>query len=94
MVNLKRICVSALNLKIISFFHENPSTVDTSRGIAAWLNHDRKEIKKALDFLASQGILTAHRTGSTVAYAYTQDKKTIEGVEKFLQNQSRRDAHV
>lgn len=86
MVDLKRICVSALNLKIISFFHENPSTVDTSRGIAAWLNHDPKEIKKALDYLVSQGILTAHRMGSTVAYAYTQDKETIERIEKVLQN--------
>ncbi len=86
MVDLKEICESGLNLKIISFFHENPSTVDTSRGIAAWLNHDRKEIKRALDFLVSQNILSAHRTASTAAYAYTQDKKTIEWVGKFLQN--------
>lgn len=90
MADLKKICESRLNLKIISFFHENPSTVDTSRGIAAWLNHDRKEIKRALDFLVSQNILTTHRTASTAAYAYTQDKKTIEGVEKLLQNQENR----
>ena len=61
--------------------------MDTSRGIAAWLNHDRKEIKRALDFLVSQNILTTHRTASTIAYAYTQDRKTAEEIEKLLQNQ-------
>lgn len=84
MVNLKKVCRYPLNLKIISFFHKNPSMVDTSRGIAAWLNYDRKEIKKALDFLVSQNILVPHRMGSTVAYAYTQDKKIIACIEKFL----------
>ena len=87
MADLKKICESRLNLKIISFFHENPSTVDTSRGIAAWLNHDSKKIKKALDYLVNQGILIAHGTASTIAYAYTQDRKTAEEIEKLLQNQ-------
>lgn len=86
MDNLKKVCESALNLKIISFFHENPSSVDTSRGIAAWLNHDHRQIQEALDYLAGQRILIAHRSGSTVAYAYTQDKKALKEIEKILQN--------
>ncbi len=89
MADLKKICESSLNLKIISFFHENPSIVDTSGGIATWLNHDRKEIKKVLDYLAGQNILVSHHTGSTTAYAYTQDKEIIEQIEKILQIQNR-----
>ena len=86
MVDLKKISGPSLNLKIISFFHENPSTVDTARGLAAWLNHDQEGIKEALDYLVRQNILITHCTGSTIAYAYTQDKKTVEKIEKFLQN--------
>lgn len=85
MVDLEKICLCSLNLKIISFFHENPSTVDTAHSIAAWLNHDYTEIKTRLDYLVTQRILNSHRTGSTVAYCLTQDKKIINGIEKFLQ---------
>ncbi len=86
MINLKKICEFPLNLKIISFFQENPQTLDTSRGLATWLNHERGEIKKALDFLVSQEILVAHRTRSTIAYAYTQNKEIINQIKKFLAN--------
>ncbi|MBL7084747.1 MAG: hypothetical protein ISS43_01380 [Candidatus Omnitrophica bacterium] len=85
MVDLKKVCKSVLNLKIISFFYENPATVDTPRGIAAWLSHDQKEIKKALDYLVSQNILIAHRTRSTIAYCLTQDKKIVDQIERFLE---------
>ncbi len=83
-VALKKICKSALNLKIISFFHENPHVLDTAQGLCAWINYDCAKIKKALDFLVSQGILVAHSTGATVAYAYTQEKKIVEQIGKFL----------
>lgn len=86
MADLKKICEFSLNLKIINFFREHLSTIDTARGIAAWLNHDQEEIKKALDYLVSQNILISHRTGSTIAYAYTQDKKVVKKIEKFLKN--------
>lgn len=85
-LELKRICKSALNLKIISFFHEHPATVDTAHGIAAWLNHNREEIKEALNFLVRHKILISERTDSTIAYAYTQDKQVIREIDRFLQN--------
>ena len=88
MPNLKKICGSGLNLKIISFFHENPSTVDTSGGIATWLNCDSEEIKKVLDYLVSQNILLSHHTGSTIAYAYTQDRKIVKQIEKILKGRA------
>ncbi|MFH1045982.1 MAG: hypothetical protein V1727_03360 [Candidatus Omnitrophota bacterium] len=88
MTGLKKVCEIPLNRKVISFFHENPSTVDTSRAIAAWLNCERKEVKKALDYLVTQGILLPHRIGASTAYAYTQDKKIIFKIEKILNIQT------
>lgn len=88
--DLKKICESSLNLKIISFFHENPSTLDTARSIAGWLNHNSQEVKLALDYLVNQNILTSHQTGSTIAYAYTQDKEVIDRLDKILKNKKQK----
>ena len=87
MADIKKLLESKLNLKIISFYNENPSTVDTSRSIAAWLNWERKEVKRALDNLCKFKILIPHRIGSSIAYAYTQDKRIIKEIEKFLRTQ-------
>ena len=84
MADLKKLCKTELNLKIISFFHENPATVDTVRGITAWLNHNREQMQKALDYLVRQKILISHRTGSTAAYGYTQNKKVVKEIGRFL----------
>lgn len=83
---LEKICKFSLNLKIVSFFHENPSMIDTARGISSWLNHDYRQVKRALDVLVSQDILIAHRTSSTTAYGYTQNKELIVQIGKFLKN--------
>ncbi len=88
--DLKRICKFPLHLKIIVFFHKHPSTIDTARGIAAWLNHDQKELGKVLDYLVSKNILTSHSTGSTTAYGYTQDREIVKKIEKFLRDKDRR----
>lgn len=89
MVDLKKVCKTPLNLKIISFFHEHPATVDTPRSIAAWLNHDPEQTQQALDYLVSQNILIVHQTGSTIAYAYTQDKEIVDQIEKTLQKRGK-----
>ena len=81
---LRKVCKSDPHAKIISFFHENPSTVDTSQNLAAWLNFELSKIEKALDYLVKQNILIVHQTGSTTAYAYTQDKETIKEIAEFL----------
>lgn len=86
MVKLKKIINSPLDIKILSFYQENPSTVDTSRAIAGWLNHERKEVKKALDHLVAQRFLVPHRIGASIAYAYTQDKKILRQIKSALKN--------
>lgn len=87
MAKLKQICQSKLNLKILSFFHQHSGAIDTPRGLAAWLNHDCDEVKKALEELAEQGVLLAHKMRATAAYGLTQNKKTIKELEKILANQ-------
>lgn len=84
MAELKKICKQPLVFEIVSFFHENPQALDTAHSIAAWLNHDREEIKKALELLGNQGILTTHQTGGTTAYAFTQEKEIVKKIDKFL----------
>ncbi len=91
MINIKKICQTALVLKIISFFYENPTTVETSSNIAAWLNSDCKKVKKTLDYLVGINILVAHYIDSTIAYAYTQDKDILKEIKKFLKNKRRKD---
>jgi len=87
MANLKKICQTALNLKIVTFFHQHRGAIDTPAGLAAWLNHNREEVKKALEHLAEQEILIAHKLRSTTAYALTQNKKIIKEIEKILKKE-------
>ncbi|MFH0790349.1 MAG: hypothetical protein V2A64_01820 [Candidatus Omnitrophota bacterium] len=92
--NLKKICACPLNLKILLFFQENPSTVDTANSLAAWINVSRDEIEKALEYLVAKGILIQHYIRGTKAYAYTQDKKSINQIEKFLKTRKEGEADV
>ena len=69
-----------INRKIIRFFLENPSSIDTSRGIAAWINEDANKTERALHSLAKAKILVSHATALTCAYACTTDKNTISKI--------------
>ena len=70
--------------KILKFFHENPASIDTARGVATWTNQDTKEVKRDLKKLASMELLVAHKVSSTIGYSYTRDKKLISKIGKLL----------
>ncbi len=74
-----------INRKIIRFFLENPSSIDTSRGIATWINENVDRTEKALQALAKAKILILHKTELTSAYAYTTDKRTISSIRLRLE---------
>jgi hypothetical protein len=80
----KKIFASAIHLKIIRFFHENQSSIDTPRGVATWIGEDRTKVKSALEDLVKHKILTAHRSPSTTGYGYTRDAALISKIEKTL----------
>lgn len=83
-MDLSKILRSSIQVEIISFFHRHPSTIDSVRGIATWVNHDIKDVEKALEELVSLNILIAHRTNYATAYAYTTDKIIISKIKKLF----------
>ena len=83
-MDINKIFQSDLNVKIISFFHENQASIDTPRGIATWIGEDRSKVKAALEKLVKADILVAHRATSTTGYSYTCDDKLISKIKKLL----------
>ena len=83
-MELDKILKTKSLLKILKFFHENPASIDTARGVATWTNQDVREVRTALKKLADYGLLTAHKVSSTTAYSYTRNEKDIQKIEIFL----------
>ena len=71
-------------VKIIRFFVDNPSSIDTARGISAWTNLDRNETQKILEDFSKKGILIAFRTSSTIGYSLSENKKTLKALKQIL----------
>jgi len=87
-MNLKKFFNSQLHKQIIVFFQENPNSIDTPRGIAAWVGCSRDEAKKALEELAEAGILNSISTSSTSGYSFTSDKDVVKRIEKLIKQNS------
>lgn len=87
-MDLSKAIGSGLKLKIIRFFHENQASIDSPRGVAAWVASDRPSVKKALEELVSLGLLVANRSTSTTGYSYTRDPKLIQAIARFLKKKS------
>ena len=80
----KKVFSSPIHLKIIKFFHENQSSIDTPRGVATWIGEDRAKVKAALEDLVKNKILIADRATSTTGYGYTRDTALISKIGKLL----------
>jgi hypothetical protein len=83
-MDLNKFLKVPIYFKIIKFFHENPASIDTPRGLAAWTGESRQNVKKALSKLADLKILTSHDVSSTTAYSYTRDSKLVKKVGASL----------
>jgi hypothetical protein len=88
MIDLDKIFQSELHFKIVTFFYQNPSSVDTAKGIAPWVNHEPKEVKEALEELVGFGILVAHRSDLVTGFAYTQDKEISKLIANYFKNKT------
>ena len=80
---------SAIHLKVIEFFHENQSAIDTPRGVATWISEDRETVKKVLEDLVNMDILIAHRSSSITGYSYTREAKLLSRIKKLLAKKKR-----
>lgn len=76
---------SDLHRKIVSFFYENPSSIDTPRGISTWVRGDYDEVKKVLKELAQFNILIAHKVSSMTGYSFTRSPKIVSQIKKVLE---------
>ncbi|MBN1405099.1 MAG: hypothetical protein JW946_01105 [Candidatus Omnitrophica bacterium] len=85
-MNLKKFFKLDIHKKIIIFFHQNPSSIDTPRGVSAWINYDRAKVNKALKDLAKVKILDTHKSATATGYSYTTDANIIKEIEKHLHN--------
>jgi hypothetical protein len=83
-MNIDDALKSGIHIKIIKFFYENQTAIDTPRGVATWIREDRSKVKKALEELAALNILKDHPVPSTTGYSYTQNKTVASRIAKSL----------
>ncbi|MDD5449269.1 MAG: hypothetical protein PHO42_01545 [Candidatus Omnitrophica bacterium] len=86
-MKLHKLIKIPIYFKIIAFFHENPASIDTPRGVAAWTGENRQDVKKALLKLAELKVLTAHKVSSTTAYSFTRNSKLIAQIDSAIKKE-------
>jgi len=86
MKNINTLLKNETQKKILLFFNENPHCIDTAKGISVWVGCDTIAVKKALNKLAKEGMLVNHRTASTDAYSYTNQRGIIKKIERCIKN--------
>ncbi|MDD5495914.1 MAG: hypothetical protein PHP46_02285 [Candidatus Omnitrophica bacterium] len=87
-MNLEKMLKSKIHRKVVLFFHENQTSIDTPRGIATWIREDRLRVLRALEDLAKEEILVAHRATSTTGYSYTRNSRLIAKINRLLNKKS------
>jgi predicted transcriptional regulator len=83
-MELRKLLKTQAYRKIIRFFHENPNSIDTARGVATWTSQDIRKVRSALKKLADHGLLVPHKVSSTIGYSYTRNKKSVKKIEGLL----------
>ena len=84
MKTIKHLFKNEVTKKIILFFNENPHSIDTAKGISVWIGCDLESVQKALGKLVKEGVLINHKTTTTNAYSYTNQKDIIKTIEKYI----------
>ena len=72
-----RLLKSKVHRKIMLFFEESEGSIDTPRGICAWIDEGLASVRVALEDLVLVGWLKAHRTSSTIGYSCVLNKKAL-----------------
>ena len=84
MKKINRLFKNEVSKKILLFFNENPQSIDTAKGISVWIGCEAHVAQKTLDGLVKEGVLVNHRTASTDAYSYTNQKDIVKKLEKYI----------
>lgn len=72
---LQKVANSSSKLEIISYFQQNPSAIDSSKGLSRWINIDPPEIETDLEELVEKGILLRENAGTHFLYRYSPSKE-------------------
>ncbi len=76
---------SPLDMDILVYFHKNPITVESAKGIARRLGKDNtKEVAKALRRFESRGIVRNMSAGGTPLYAYFAGDNLLPVIDRFV----------
>ena len=75
---------SKVHQELMLFFVENQGSIDTPRGLAAWTNENIKKVTAALEELAADGLLKAHRTSSTFGYSCALSRQELKSLAAQL----------
>lgn len=70
-----------LKLRIIKFFEDNPVSLDSPRGIAAWIGEDIDLVKNALEDLEKKKIVISHKTNFVTGYSLTRDENILKKIK-------------
>lgn len=86
MKRVKHLFKDEVSKKILLFFNENPNSIDTAKGISAWIGCDFDTVQKMLNKLVKEGVLLNHKTASTNAYSYTTQRDVVKTIERYIKN--------
>jgi predicted transcriptional regulator len=86
MKNIKDLFKNEVTKRILLFFNENPNSIDTVKGISVWVECDIDAAQKALNRLVDRGVLINHKTASTNAYSYTNERPIVKKIEKHIKD--------
>jgi len=87
-MDLEKFLNTKLHRKVLAFFYEYPSCVETPQGIAHWTGSAVEKIEKIIKVLFRHKIIIKHKGFSTECFAFTHDQKLIKEVETFFKNSS------
>jgi len=88
MKDIKQLFKNEVAKKILLFFNENPQCIDTAKGISVWVGCDVEMVQKTLNKLVTRGVLINHKTASTNAYSYTNERDIVKEIERYIEKAS------
>ena len=83
-MTIKTLFKNETSRKVLLFFNENPHSIDTAKGISVWIDCELEAVQKALNRLVKHGILVNHKTASTNAYSYTNQRDVIKKIDAYI----------
>lgn len=83
---VEKILKDKLAKKILTFFYQNQTSIDSIGGVSAWVHSDRETVRSWIEKLVKLRVLEKDSTGSIEGYCYTRDKKVMKTIEGLLKN--------